>query len=384
MIIFGFDASYYKYYGKELSQNICPDILYVAATGAKEKLILIQDYLENPLPFLSKNISEFNELGFIEMYPKKVTVQDNEEQDNKHTKQFNLNTTPTDLVAFIRESYELTLADLIGPGIEHVEEPSFSLDIPLKVETTTGIEDVSAINGIVIPMIQEERKTGQKSTVQKYVEQSKHFMKDNNDYAFLLNHIKTWDPTSMSIENDILLSILFICCSSKLYHKIAQINNRNWLSYPLIKPALDLLDSITSNDEKVEYEKKLEVKFKSSKYGNIVLTGRVDIITESSVWEVKCVESLTFEHELQLSIYQWIWKKTYEQIYGPREFKLINIRSGEIRKNHHDIETLEEMMDILMHNKYAPTTNQTNEEFIDSLKDIYMIEKEFEDYDSDL
>lgn len=43
VICYGFDTSYYEFYGKNLSTEHCPNILYVALTRAKERLIIIQD-----------------------------------------------------------------------------------------------------------------------------------------------------------------------------------------------------------------------------------------------------------------------------------------------------------------------------------------------------
>ena len=370
VIVFGFDSSYYKYYARDESQNVCCDTLYVAATRAKEKLILIQDCLETPLPFLLKDVNEFNTMNYIELYPKKIKIKNEDNFDERVNKPRSLNVTPTELIAFIKETAELSLVELLESGIQLLAEPSFNIDIPLKVETSTGIEDVSMINGIVIPMIQESQKTQDKSTVQKFVENSSYFMKNSKQHEFLLNYIETWDPENMNIENDILLAILYICCSSKLYHKIAQITNRSWLTYKLIRPAIDVLNQITLYED-VEYEKSIEYIFQTSSYGKIAIAGRLDMHTKTTIWEIKCVESLTFEHELQLCIYQWMWKKNYENIYGKRDFKLINIRTGEIREIEHDNGTLDEMIIILLDNKYSQNKIKTDQEFIEDLKDVY-------------
>ena len=40
VLVFNFDQSYFKYYGKELDPNVCPNELYVATTRAQEHLSL--------------------------------------------------------------------------------------------------------------------------------------------------------------------------------------------------------------------------------------------------------------------------------------------------------------------------------------------------------
>lgn len=45
VIIIGFDESYFEYYDKkwDKSEKILPNVLYVAVTRSREKLIIIQD-----------------------------------------------------------------------------------------------------------------------------------------------------------------------------------------------------------------------------------------------------------------------------------------------------------------------------------------------------
>jgi hypothetical protein len=44
----------------------------------------------------------------------------------------------------------------------------------------------------------------------------------------------------------------------------------------------------------------------------VEVEGLVDVLTEDTLWEVKCVGSLVDEHYLQLAVYAWLWKKTKE------------------------------------------------------------------------
>ncbi|MHB2027933.1 MAG: UvrD-helicase domain-containing protein [Acidimicrobiales bacterium] len=60
--VFHFDKSYYKY-DKGCKQNKCTNLLYVAATRAKERLILLHDAKCNPLPFL--NFSKFKKFNVV-------------------------------------------------------------------------------------------------------------------------------------------------------------------------------------------------------------------------------------------------------------------------------------------------------------------------------
>lgn len=167
----------------------------------------------------------------------------------------------------------------------------------------------------------------------------------------------------------------------------------------------------------------LSFKFQHDKYGVIKLKGRVDCVTPDAVWEFKCVDSLTLESRLQLAIYAWIWKrqmaepdviriklaekinekqvKTQAPEVSPtklieiveynlaryyseydalletqrttreflfdrsRDFKLMNIRTGEVQKldvNHH---LLDEIMETILAAKLRIKEDIPDVEFID-------------------
>ena len=59
-------------------------------------------------------------------------------------------------------------------------------------------------------------------------------------------------------------------------------------------------------------------------------TGRVDLITETIAWELKCTSEITTEHLVQVIIYAWLWKMrhSYTQEYEEKVFKIFNIKTG--------------------------------------------------------
>ena len=376
VIVYGFDDSYFKFYAKEMSTNVCPDTLYVAATRASEKLVLIQSSLEKPLPFIKKNQDELHYISYVSVFPPLSDRILHSVQQSVLPK--NPNISATELIQFIKEENQLSIKDILEPGLGIYEETSMDIDIPLKIETPTGYEDVSAINGIVIPMIQETNKTGEKSTVQENVEKSGYWMKKEGEHPFLRSYIQKWNPEERNIESDILLGIIFMACNSSLYHKLSQITKYDWLSYSLIQPCIKFIDDITEFSQSLRYEMDIGVTYCSEKYGTYMISGRLDIHDSTTIWEVKCVQSLTLDHELQLAVYAWMWKfgeilggtTTYEKLYGPRKFKLINIRTGEIRELDTEIVDLKKIMEILFDNKYAPHTMLTDDQFIDMVREV--------------
>jgi len=73
------------------------------------------------------------------------------------------------------------------------------------------------------------------------------------------------------------------------------------------------------------------------------------------------------EHLLQLLVYAWIWENTTDT---PKEFKIINIRTGEVRKLIYKAYYVEEAMSILFSNKYSKRPKDEDEVFINKCNNI--------------
>jgi hypothetical protein len=94
-----------------------------------------------------------------------------------------------------------------------------------------------------------------------------------------------------------------------------------------------------------------------------LFTARVDMISETNVWELKCTSSITVEHFLQTMIYAWIYRAMYPDVL--REFKIFNIKTGEIYllKNS-SLETLTPLMVLLLKSKYHKMEKITDDDFL--------------------
>jgi hypothetical protein len=87
----------------------------------------------------------------------------------------------------------------------------------------------------------------------------------------------------------------------------------------------------------------------------IPISGRVDVISDTQIWELKCVDALTIEHFLQVIIYGWIWKSFMENTHGPRKIYILNMRTDEGYELNMSSHLLEEVVSILIMNKYHST-----------------------------
>lgn len=103
-------------------------------------------------------------------------------------------------------------------------------------------------------------------------------------------------------------------------------------------------------------------------------TARVDAITDRTVWEIKCVGKLTNDHFLQVVIYAWLWRLCVEDIENfenVRDFRIFNIRSGEIYRLEAETSELSYIMVELLKAKYGAPENTDNYEFIETCRETY-------------
>jgi len=159
--------------------------------------------------------------------------------------------------------------------------------------------------------------------------------------------------------------------------------------------------------------------FKTETYGVVKIRGRVDCADNDVVWELKCVDMLSIEHMLQVVLYAWIWRsvvlqrqekkdKQAEQIsqtnqtnqedylqngidglldssneiknnsrnakrdifldniYQMKQFKLMNIRTGEVRElDTSNTQYIDDIVKILLDSKLRIRELLTDEQFIE-------------------
>ena len=81
------------------------------------------------------------------------------------------------------------------------------------------------------------------------------------------------------------------------------------------------------------------------------------------MWEIKCCSELSMDLMLQLVIYAWIWKIKHKD--DKKDFKLFNVRTGELRKLDVNFDTLNEIMTILIKSKYHEIERKHDEAFLE-------------------
>jgi hypothetical protein len=381
VILFNFDSSYFKYFDKVSNPNVCPSALYVAATRATHQLIVLHGNNNAVLPFFKKTLAELKTVTYVHF----IDLDDgykNKDSSTELIKECHV-TSPTELVSFIKDVYVNDLSTIVEHLFISLQAPYYCTNIPSKVLFENGLtEDVSDINGLVIPALYEKQHVGE-STIQKRSTQIYTSMCETKKHSFLKNsysHLKT-------IENELLyytyLGILYISLNEELYHKIYQMPTYSWLSTTNVSTCFQSLKQ-NLNCKDTTYE--VQVSYTCSdypSYGPIQVCGRIDALDKTSAYELKCVESLTLEHFLQVVIYAWMWNNDYASLEGPREFKLLNMKTGELHLLDSRSLLISKALDLLFENKYADQKNLSDSEFIETClstrKDVDFIYKSSHD-----
>ena len=356
VIIYGFDNSYFEFYEKNHPKNICPSTLYVAVTRTSEKLFLLEGSRNGPLNFMKKTRQELinsSSIKFIESSNKK-----NFREIQSMLSEYDV--TPTELVKFLSEYTIDTVLPILDELFYVEQEAGKVVRILSKVENESGkYEEVSDLNGLVIPSIFQELNSGSNSLMD-YVTLEKNNL---DKHPFLMDAITKIKYPCTEPGHYLYLANVYSAIREKLYFKLAQIDNYDWLTEDMISECHKYM--ARSLSKQLIYEKQLpDYTYKSPEFGKIKFHARIDAYDDKIVWEFKCTSELTTEHLLQLVIYCWLWINTIGTTDGLKEFKIINICSGEIRYLKQNIPLINDVIDILLNNKFGKNDVKTDKQFI--------------------
>ncbi len=405
VFVVGFDNSYLKYYARGLPRDICPNTLYVAATRATHGLYLLETagYSNNrPLDFLKMNHIEMKQCDYITFKgnPQSIFQEDDERDElfanliKKHI------ITPTELVRFISEAVIENISPIIDRIFVKESDNTLVLDIPTVIETKKGFfEEVSDLNGIAIPCMYYDYlkdlwssdKTDEnidglsnQNVLLDVIHNSIENMR-TNDHIFLKQIVNDLPKRIETIEDYLYIANVSVAVQEMLYFKLKQIDRDeyNWLTEEMVLACKERLRSVIGPDcqnqmpqventiiHESEDEPHTNIdKFLSEIFGDsrqFRFTARVDLITESTVWELKCTSEITIEHLVQVIAYAWLWNMRYnEHCETPvKVFKIFNIKTGDVLRLDASMEDLNYIMTELLVGKYKELVPKTDDEFL--------------------
>ena len=413
VIIYGFDRTYFDYYNRGADMTICPSTLYVAATRATEKLIVVE--AADPLPFLKYTHFLLRDSTFVEFEGEPVNFFESDVSAAAAVQCHK--TSPTELIRFLNENVVITIADLMEDYLftstnanadwNANTDPDDYLDSHSGLDTddkTTIVlnenfitssyfgndicEEVSDLNGLAIPSLYQERNSGSNSITEYVLAQ---IDKERPFYKDKMREIDFLKP--LTLANHLLLTNIYKSMNENLYFKLAQIVSYDWLSQDNVDAMFSNMDAHISEPGNLSYEVVIiKDKYKTAEqtaakyrridefierkmgkeFGLLRMNAIVDAVSPDTIWEFKCVEALTTEHRLQLLIYAWIIRMILEpdepqpqpQPQPQRQFKLLNIRTGEMQTLNHSSPLVDEIMVMILKAKYEKYVPKSDDEFI--------------------
>jgi DNA polymerase III epsilon subunit-like protein len=366
VIVYSFDDSYFKFYKKDISTEVCPNELYVACTRASERMLLIHDCNSDYLPFIDQDkISRYSDFQVAQQIA--VTI--------KKDKCFKVSVT--NVIRHIRSDViDLCYSFL---SIDHIRTGN-AISISSKTAQGGGFENVSEITGTAVPSYFEYLIKGQ-MTIFEILQKD---CRDKKYHQPELDHVDTsqmdmfFGPpppdTDSSDEDatkayDILTinmatatpdQILFIANSWLAYKggwlfKIKQITEYDWLTVNHMKSLIPRFNKLKITKRAIFEE---HVKARGSpELLNRELSGYIDCTNGNDVYEFKCTNKVEKEHFLQLALYMYLKNDDTKNYY------MHNIINDGLYKVSCSQVDLVRIVELIFRDKYLTKTTLSDAQF---------------------
>jgi hypothetical protein len=389
VIVLGFDDSHFTQFARDKDPKICPNELYVACTRATKKLIVWEDIGRKKfqLPFLKYSHNQMIQTKFVSFNGIPSGRQPQSLPDSAEEEIQKRVVHPSELIRFLSE----TTLDVISPLVDSIfttirEANEMPVEIPNVHETRTGhCEDVSDLNGNVIPLIYFDRLRHQHEPVlQQLISQ---YMKEMSpdEHPLFQEAVKTMPEVCETADDYLYLANLLSAIQDLLYSRFKQIgrDEYTWLSSDVLDPCFALLDEVVKPDcidsqwnseqyiirsgEELEHCHIDACMAEFMKGENVVyrFSARADLITENSLWELKCTSQLSLDHKLQLVLYAWLHQMKYSPQPTPSlKYYLYNIKTNEWLQLEASLDQLTQIVTEIMKGKYSKPVELSDEEFL--------------------
>lgn len=394
VFVFGFDASYFDFYAKNLARDVCPNTLYVAITRAMEQMYIFHHAGDDYLPFLDKD-RLLETPGYMNM-----TIKEKIHTSSSRSVQTNIN-----VADFTRHISAKVVCDAMGFfEYKEVAPSHLDIEIPIRIDSCkqpaskntfldsksnkdTMTETVAEINGIALASYFEYISTFNMQILDELV---KEYSRTNKlaDIKGLVfeNYSREESPLDYSFdmtpENLLRLANQYCAYRTEYIYKLNQIDRYDWLTDEHLVLAMERMKGHLSAECNFE----IEVNTQKSILGKNV-NGRLDIFDRktNTLWEIKAVKTLKFDHLIQTAIYGYLFQKLldikpeYQAKYldtknfediKPLTFKTFNILSGQIFEVSFDPSSIEGMLEMIIYAKYFEGKSADDDEFVRELLQI--------------
>jgi hypothetical protein len=318
-IVLNFDESYTTFNNRDPKfKTECPNELNVACSRSTEKLILIHDIRNKPLPFL--NLRHFK--SCVELYKDEGNLQPTTVEKNTSVY---MRRSCTDFIRFVPDRLIRFMMENIT--IHKIRTPNESLYIKSShVFNYHGIEveeDISALIGTTIPIMFEYKKFGYSyvyNTLKAQYTKNSHL----SHFLFSEKDLRKWNT-----EHWMCMANLWNYHLSKYYFKLYQINDYSFArKNKNLKRCLGRMMELNFSNS-VSFEENLNVS-NLNELPNTVLTGSLDCVdwVHNIVYEFKWVDKITHYHILQTCVYMYMTLENPK--YIDKKWFIYNIKTDEL------------------------------------------------------
>ena len=349
VIVFGIDGTYHDFFASDpaVSRCVCPNPVYVALSRASKRLVLIVDGNKDPFPTMDTK-SLHKRVKIIDRMldapkPKRVI------EDTVRVK--------TDVSSLVRYLSNDTLATAMEQlKIDILQTPCEAVPMSSTVSSTGYTETVSDINGNTIPALFEIESKGTCSMLtflhgQRLRGAAKTFVNRCRE------DVSKGSPLELAEVSR--LGVLYYSERNGVKSRLRFLQKFDWLQAEHAEACLQRMRSVMSK------ECRCEVSLRTT-FGDTLINGQADVIDDCNrvLYEIKCKADLADEDVLQLAIYAFMHDQE------GFEYKLFNIRTGELRQMTADRAELKQMIKVLIEASPASSVSFSNEEFLQKIQEL--------------
>ena len=346
VVVFGLDDTYHQYYARNEPEDQCPNAVYVAATRASKRLILIHHNRRGFFPTI--NESTFKKyVTYWPGGPQPAAIQEAVKQTV--TKK----TTVTSLLRHLSTSAVYEALQMIDQ--KEIQPASEIVELEDRVLSAQGlVEAVNDVNGIVIPAMYELETSGGCSILDICLSARlpTNHKKKLREMERILKHKR--GNQEEKLRGLCYVAVVYQTVVSGYMCKLEQIDSFDWLDLTNVQTCTARLAKVISRE--AAYEVPVSAQFADTQ-----VNGSMDIEDPFSniVWETKCTEVLTGEHILQIALYAALHNQPNYQ------YRLFNVMTGQIIEISM-AENQSKLMSHLLLSKNSKSETISDEEFLKS------------------
>jgi hypothetical protein len=385
VVVLSFDDSYYMYYNKGGDRTKCCNELYVAATRASERLSVVHHWKNPMFSFMNlatvKKTCEYNCPPWCRTKVCEYTI--------PHPPKPPDVTNPSDLLQYQKQHvvdacFAMLEREMLRPPADMLDNDNVAMYID-----GPGCESVSDITGTAIPeylQLMTQNHMSMYSTMISDHTFQKRLSTTGNLRADLaaLDCRETYDLFAIDVAIDKLrvdelmyITTCWMACKSKFLFKLYQIQNYNWLTAATLLKGAERTRAALNLSPTTNFEAEIYVTSHGTPRPELAgikkFTGYVDCIDKGRVFELKCTQTLSKEHYLQLALYMYMNETggtithcavTRRARKTTGEYFLYNIFTDELVQVRCSVDDLRTIVQSLVIAKYGGTETVTDAEFL--------------------